>query len=66
MRVWRAGSHLDLQVRLSTPKQLVPVHSHDVKPSYYIYAGLVFTPLTTWYLKVGMVGWDCPRGWSLS
>ena len=51
IKVWRDGQHVDLAVSLSTPKKLVPIHSHDVKPDYYIYAGLVFTPLTTWYLK---------------
>jgi hypothetical protein len=49
--VWREQQHLNLEVNLVVPDQLVPVHSHDVKPSYYIYAGLVFTPLTAAYLK---------------
>jgi hypothetical protein len=51
VKVWRNGELRSLQVHLSTPHQLVPNHSHDVKPSYYIYAGLVFTPLTSWYLR---------------
>lgn len=51
VKVWRGGELRSLQVHLSTPHQLVPNHSHDVKPSYYIYAGLVFTPLTSWYLR---------------
>lgn len=51
VRVWRGSELRSLQVHLSTPHQLVPNHSHDVKPSYYIYAGLVFTPLTSWYLR---------------
>jgi hypothetical protein len=51
VNVWRDGAHHSLQVHLSTPHQLVPNHSHDIKPTYFIYAGLVFTPLTTWYLK---------------
>eukprot|EP00879_Flechtneria_rotunda_P006596 GHRR01006931.1.p1 GENE.GHRR01006931.1~~GHRR01006931.1.p1 ORF type:complete len:409 (+),score=114.47 GHRR01006931.1:1331-2557(+) len=59
-KVWRDGQHLTLPVVLSTPHQLVPVHSHDVKPSYFIYAGLVFTPLTSWYLRsVYGADWSC-------
>ncbi|KIZ01125.1 Protease Do-like 10 [Monoraphidium neglectum] len=38
-RVWRDGQHLDVSVVLSVPEQLVPSHSHDVRPDYYIYAG---------------------------
>lgn len=44
--VWRDGAALELPVRVSTPRQLVPLHSHDVRPRYFIYAGLVFTRLT--------------------
>jgi hypothetical protein len=51
VKVWRDGALHTLQVTLSTPHQLVPNHSHDIKPSYFIYAGLVFTPLTSWYLR---------------
>jgi hypothetical protein len=51
VNIWRDGALHSLEVHLSTPHQLVPNHSHDVKPSYMIYAGLVFTPLTSWYLR---------------
>jgi len=37
-------------VELSPAKPLVPPHLFDTNPSYFIYAGLVFTPLTTPYL----------------
>ncbi|MBA0562697.1 hypothetical protein Golob_007722 [Gossypium lobatum] len=37
----------DLQVKL---QPLVPVHQFDKLPSYYIFAGLVFVPLTQPYL----------------
>ena len=53
--MWRAGAALDVAVRLSTPRQLVPAHSHDAKPQYLVFAGFVFTPLTVWYLKVCVV-----------
>lgn len=32
-------------------RPLVPIHQFDVLPSYYIFAGLVFTPLTQPYLQ---------------
>lgn len=58
--VWRDQQHLQLEIRLVVPDQLVPVHSHDVRPSYYIYAGLVFTPLTAAYLKSQYgADWQC-------
>ena len=67
MRVWRGGAALDLRVRLSTPRQLVPSHSHDAKPQYLVYAGMVFTPLTVWYLKVryGRVGFFLCCAWAV-
>jgi hypothetical protein len=49
--IWRDKQHLQVEINLVVPAQLVPVHSHDVKPCYFIYAGLVFTPLTAAYLK---------------
>lgn len=33
------------------PKHLVLPHCHDLKPRYFIYAGLVFTRLTNFYLR---------------
>jgi hypothetical protein len=39
LKVWRNGQHVELPVQLSTPHQLVPVHSHDLKPHYFIYGG---------------------------
>lgn len=39
LKVWRDGQHVELPVQLSTPHQLVPVHSHDLKPHYFIYGG---------------------------
>ena len=37
--IWRDGRHVDLSVELRVPESLVPAHSHDVKPDYYMYAG---------------------------
>jgi len=51
--IWRDGSAIPggVQVQLSAPKQLVPVHSHDAKPHYFIFGGFVFTKLTNFYLR---------------
>ena len=42
---------------------LVPVHQFDKLPSYYIFAGLVFIPLTQPYLHEYGEDWynTCPR-----
>lgn len=40
-----------VEVVLSTPRKLVPVHTNGRPPSYFIIAGLVFTPATVPYLR---------------
>jgi hypothetical protein len=50
LKVLRDGSELEFDVVLSPLEALVPVHKYDQLPSYYIYAGLVFVPLTQPYL----------------
>lgn len=42
---------------------LVPLDQYDVKPSYYIWGGLVFCPLTTDLLKICGANWrnDAPK-----
>jgi hypothetical protein len=51
VRVWRDGAAHDVRVALSAPKRLVPVHTAGAPPSYYITAGLVFTPVCVPYLR---------------
>ncbi|VFQ92670.1 unnamed protein product [Cuscuta campestris] len=50
VRVLRNGEELQFCIKLFPLKPLVPVHQFDRLPSYYIFAGLVFTPLTQPYL----------------
>ncbi|GAB2211879.1 hypothetical protein Drorol1_Dr00025218 [Drosera rotundifolia] len=50
VRVWRDGKEHDFTLTLSPLQQLVPVHQFDKLPTYYIFAGLVFVPLTQPYL----------------
>ncbi|CAM4830086.1 unnamed protein product [Rotaria magnacalcarata] len=46
----RQGKQLILTSRLDNNQELVPSHSHDKCPEYLIYAGIVFTVLTRFYL----------------
>jgi len=41
---------LDVMVRMEQPRHLVPIHLYDKQPSYYIFAGLVFTLLSRPFL----------------
>ncbi|XP_027924873.1 protease Do-like 10, mitochondrial isoform X2 [Vigna unguiculata] len=50
VRVLRDGQEHDLSIILQPIQPLVPVHQFDKLPSYYIFAGLVFVPLTQPYL----------------
>ncbi|CAF1118870.1 unnamed protein product [Rotaria sp. Silwood1] len=46
----RQGKELILTSPLDNNQTLVPLHSHDKHPEYLIYAGIVFTVLTRFYL----------------
>ncbi|KAE9616282.1 putative peptidase Do [Lupinus albus] len=50
VRVLRDGKEHELSIILQPLQPLVPVHQFDKLPSYYIFAGLVFVPLTQPYL----------------
>ncbi|KAI3748445.1 hypothetical protein L6452_11513 [Arctium lappa] len=50
VRVLRDGEELELTVTLRPLKPLVPIHQFDKVPSYFVFAGLVFVPLTQPYL----------------
>ncbi|GAV81916.1 Trypsin domain-containing protein/PDZ_2 domain-containing protein [Cephalotus follicularis] len=50
LRVLRGGEEHDFIVTLRPLQPLVPVHQFDKLPSYYIFAGLVFVPLSQPYL----------------
>ena len=49
--IWRSGTQRRVRLHLTAPKRLVPEDRYDVRPSYFIYGGLVFVPLTRDYLK---------------
>ncbi|KAE8709969.1 Protease Do-like 10 [Hibiscus syriacus] len=50
VKVLRNGEEHAFTVTLRPLQPLVPVHQFDKLPSYYIFAGLVFVPLTQPYL----------------
>ncbi|MCH8029992.1 MAG: trypsin-like peptidase domain-containing protein [Candidatus Dadabacteria bacterium] len=58
--VFRDGKEKVLTLELSRPMQkdmLVPFEHYDSMPSYYIYGGLVFSPLSKNYLKTWGHNW---------
>jgi hypothetical protein len=52
--VLREGERRALSLTLRGLVSLVPPPAYDVRPTYFIFAGIVFTPLTYDYLRV----WD--------
>lgn len=53
VKVWRDGAQRRFEIPLKPPCYLVPEDRYDVKPTYYLYGGLLFVPLsrdflTTW------------------
>lgn len=60
--VIRDTKPMTLSIRLKKPAQLVPYEQSGGQPSYYIYGGLVFMPLTVNYLMTWGDQWwkDAP------
>ncbi|XP_010528621.1 PREDICTED: protease Do-like 10, mitochondrial [Tarenaya hassleriana] len=50
VKVLRDGTEHEFIISLKPLQPLVPVHQFDTLPSYYIFAGFVFVPLTQPYL----------------
>ncbi|TVR42584.1 MAG: serine protease [Planctomycetota bacterium] len=51
--LWRDGARITVEVTLSKDRednQLVPGQRFDVRPDFYVYGGLIFTPLTRDFL----------------
>ena len=55
--VWRRSRQLTCHVPLRTPQRLVPEDRYDVRPTYYLFGGLLFIPLTRDYLKAWGGDW---------
>lgn len=52
VEVWRKGVRLSLGVPLHDVPDLVPGPQYDQRPSYFMYAGLVFESLTANYMRL--------------
>ncbi|KAJ9176052.1 hypothetical protein P3X46_011402 [Hevea brasiliensis] len=50
LRILRDGEEKEFSITVKPLQPLVPVHQFDRLPSYYIFAGLVFVPLSQPYL----------------
>ena len=51
LTVWRRGQEVTCVVEMRCPVRLVAEDRYDVQPSYYVYGGLLFVPLTRDYLR---------------
>jgi len=58
IKVLRRGRVLDLTLELKPYVSLVPRSQYDKPPSYFVYAGLVFQPLTLDYLRTWPEWWE--------
>ncbi|XP_057470887.1 protease Do-like 10, mitochondrial isoform X1 [Actinidia eriantha] len=63
VKVLRNGEEHEFNISLRPLQPLVPVHQYDQLPSYFIFAGLVFVPLSEPYLHEYGVDWynNSPR-----
>ena len=61
LTVLRDGKVRKVELLLDKPvgkNRLVPMEQYDIRPTYYIYGGFVFTPLTVNYLKTWGEAWQ--------
>ncbi|MDX2410746.1 MAG: trypsin-like peptidase domain-containing protein [Woeseiaceae bacterium] len=63
-KVYRDGKEQSFELPLKPPRFLVAEDSYDVKPTYYLYGGLLFVPLTRDLLKTWGSEWwqEAPPG----
>ena len=64
VKVYRDGKEQSFELPLKPPRFLVAEDSYDVKPTYYLYGGLLFVPLTRDLLKTWGSEWwqEAPPG----
>jgi S1-C subfamily serine protease len=56
--VMRGGRRMDMSLTLQPMRYLVPRSQYDVQPTYFIYGGLVFQPLTRDFLATWSKWWN--------
>jgi S1-C subfamily serine protease len=60
--VWRDGAAVELEVTLTPHVHLVAANRYDIRPSWFLYGGLVFQPLSRDYLETWQKWWGhAPR-----
>jgi hypothetical protein len=60
-KIWRLGAERTIRLKLdknSDGSRLVPTVKYDVQPTYYVFGGLVFCPLTLNYLLTWGDDWS--------
>jgi S1-C subfamily serine protease len=63
LKVWRAGQLIDVNLPVKVYNDdIAQGNQYDVLPPYYIYGGLVFTPLSLDYLKTFGQDWSDSAG----
>jgi S1-C subfamily serine protease len=55
--VRREGEELELRITLKPPRYLVAENRYDVKPTYYLFGGLLFVPLSRDFLRTWGEDW---------
>ena len=61
VKLVRSGAHRSVWIELAKTLNdalLVPSERYDIRPRYYVYGGLVFSPLTMNYLKTWGEEWN--------
>ena len=71
VKIWRNGQEQDVSVTVkSSGDDLAEGNQYDVKPRYFVFGGLVFTPLSRDYLRDSSreasegTGRNCPTNFS--
>ena len=62
VKVYRDGKERSFEIPLKSPRFLVAEDAYDVKPTYFLYGGLLFVPLSRDLLKTWGAEWweDAP------
>jgi hypothetical protein len=63
LKVWRDGAMIDISLPVKVYKyDIAQGNQYDILPGYYVYGGLIFTPLSLDYLKTFGRDWSDQAG----